>query len=138
MSLKPTEFFDLAKSLNESSGEIYARTAVNRAYYSAIHRATEVIPLDCFPDGDDVGSHERVIRAAEKLGNAVRPGRSAARELARALRRMKESREIADYELNKSITNAYADDVIERARAALALCDDIERQIAIATNQKAG
>ena len=80
-----------------------------------------------------MGTHERLIRAVEKLGASIRPGRSRARELARTLRRLRDARRLADYELQaEEFTAEYAADIVERARSAAVFCDDIERQTAAA------
>lgn len=136
MSVRPRSFLDLAGQLISSIDEIGLRTSINRAYYSVLHRAREVIPNDCFERDARAGSHELVIRAAEKLGRAVRPGRTAGRELARGLRRLRESRVRADYEVGVDINAEYAADAIARAHVTWEQCDDIERQISSAAPSK--
>jgi len=130
MSVEPVKFLEIAEALRVSTEEIYLRTAINRAYYFTLHRAREVTPEDCFGDDPGMGSHERVIRAVERLGAAHRPGRARARELARALRRLRDARRIADYDLQEALSTAFVEDVVLRAKHTAVFCDDIARQIA--------
>ncbi len=105
MSIKPNDFLETAKKLDSYDGKTEAdrRSSASRAYYAAIHASHHCLPLDLSPDASQLrakGSHQAIIDAIDAWAKAPRTGRMEAQKLARILRRMREIRKTADYQLD--------------------------------------
>jgi len=125
MSIKYSEFMEVATRLSASANEADLRSAVSRAYYSVLHGTILALPPDRAPKDDYNGSsHDAVIGAARGYGNAnpPLPGRSAAIRIAEKLPRLKAKRRKADYRLDEDIGSPFVNRVMVDASAAL---DDI-------------
>lgn len=129
MPSKPSDVFAVAKHLRESAhGEASLRSAVSRAYYSALLRANEVLPEreDDVQGGDS--SHNKVIGRAQVCASAIGQGRAAAAQIAKSLSRMKKARVKADYYLDQTVTEIECDELIVRAEDTLSHCDEFARK----------
>ncbi len=125
MSIKYSEFLDVAARLSASANEADLRSAVSRAYYSVLHGTISALPPGREPKDDYSGSsHDAVIGEARGYGNAnpPLPGRSAAIRVADKLSRLKAKRRKADYRLTEDINSQFVDRVMADATTAL---DDI-------------
>jgi hypothetical protein len=87
-----SEYHRLAQELVNQSGESYLRTGVSRAYYYVFHLARQRLIDNRFPILEKQDSHKQVW---EKF-NASPDHRC--RKLAETAKRLKEKREVADYE----------------------------------------
>lgn len=105
MSIEPKDFLATATKLHSSEGNTEAdlRSAASRAYYAAIHASQHCLPFDLAPSASELrakGSHQAVIDAVDTWAKAVRTGRMEAQMLARKLRRLRDIRKTADYQLD--------------------------------------
>lgn len=125
MSIKHSEFMEVALRLSASANEADLRSAVSRAYYSVLHGTISALPQGREPKVDYNGSsHDAVIGEAKGYGNAnpPLPGRSAAIRVADKLARLKAKRRKADYRLAEDISTPFVERVMADASTAL---DDI-------------
>jgi len=104
------DILDLANSLYLAGDEVSLRSAASRAYYAAYHA--------CLPIADNLpsksvrgGSHERVIAIL-----AAAPSKSI-RKAAAQLKMAKDTRVIADYDLDSSFRNLDAISTIRKAES---------------------
>lgn len=105
MGISPKCLYDFADRCAQAGDEVSVRCAVSRGYYAALHAAKSVLHDECEQErgkGDVQGSHNAVIYAYQKYGNQLLPGRTEAKQIARLLRRVKDQRVHADYDLDQN------------------------------------
>lgn len=106
MSITPECLYRFAQVCGDSADEVAIRSAISRGYYSVLHAAQALLPEQCEQErlAKSVnGTHNAVIFAYQKFGNQEVAGRTEARELARIIRRIKDRRVVADYELSTDV-----------------------------------
>lgn len=127
MPTRTLDILSLAKELHaDAKGEAAIRAAISRAYYAGLHAAAAT-----FEARERIGaesSHMQIIGSASAYGKGVNPGRSAAAQIAQALGRMRRHRNQADYHLDTTLEHSDSDDVIKRAEAVLAWCEEVVRK----------
>lgn len=140
MSCTPEDLLTLAEALADSEpcGEAQRRCAISRAYYSLFHvvdKLFEKINGDARVGGES--SHAHTIRRVRSYSMISDAGRESAARLAKAMVRLKDERNQADYHLDEKIEMRDVQDVIQRVRYAHSLCVDIERRRqVVAANQR--
>lgn len=133
MSCNPSDFLDLAKELGGEAdcSEIRLRSATSRGYYAALHSVDDVVPtVEGVQRQRGEGSHAFVIRRAIKYGDGPNPGRRVAKEIALALKKLKDQRNSADYELKADYNQRMTSDALVRVAAILDDCDTLRAAIA--------
>lgn len=133
MSCKPSDILDLAHSLGNLNEccEAELRCATSRGYYAALHTVDAVIPS--IPEvvrQKNEGSHAFIIRRAKKYSDGANPGRLEARNIAFAMKRLKDQRNVADYSLNINYSAREKEDALERAKAVISYCDRLRAVVA--------
>lgn len=110
MSTSPENIFNVAEKLaaTEQPCEASLRSACSRAYYAAYHHSLARLPNAYQPSETDMKgarSHDVVISALTAWGNSIdTAGRTQARLAAKDLRRLKDLRKAADYDLNNDFS----------------------------------
>jgi uncharacterized protein (UPF0332 family) len=98
MSVCSNELLELAEDLVGGEGECRARAAVGRSYYALFHEATataESLKLQQCPADKKLATHERLIYRYENGGSK---GLAA---LGRTMRKQKQMRAVADYDIRE-------------------------------------
>jgi uncharacterized protein (UPF0332 family) len=116
MSTSVTEIIGFAQELLEVPpespvSEVILRCSTSRAYYAAMHAASQALPQELqlsFDEKRGKSSHQIVIDAVVLWGKSIRPGREAARIVARNLPRLKDARKHADYRLDEDFSPEHA------------------------------
>lgn len=127
MTVKPRDLLEQALALRSSGREADARLAISRAYYAALHRVMEIVPVEFKRDDDDGNTHAQVIAAVERISNTITPGKSAAFQIARTLRQLRKSRVWADYKLTEELPPDELELSLGRSERVFQLCADFER-----------
>ncbi len=119
--IKSKDFLQVADRLIAATTEADWRSAISRAYYAAFHVAIDVLTACGFsvPNGDRAHAYLWL-----RLSNA---GVQAVREAGKDLSALRTSRNFADYELRRSISQTIASlrvqnakDIIHSLESALA------------------
>ena len=129
MSCSPTDLLDLANVLGdvEDCSEVQLRCSTSRGYYAALHSVDELIPV--IPGVERVrgeGSHAFVIRRAKAYGDGPNPGRLAAKQIVHYLKKLKDQRNDADYDLNLNYTLRHKQDALTRVGVILGYCTELK------------
>lgn len=104
MSVCSEELLCLAKDLIGGEGECRARAAVGRSYYALFHEAVaaaESLQLQQCPYDKKLATHERLIYRYENAGKGLAA-------LGRTLRKQKQMRAVADYDIREDFRVAEA------------------------------
>lgn len=104
MPCSPLELLDAAREVRSiehpqiASIEALTRTAINRAYYAALHSAIQIsTSIELTLDGDG-GSHERVFNALADYSYTLKPDDGAhLRSALEQLKKLRSRRVRADY-----------------------------------------
>jgi len=108
-------------------GEADLRCATSRGYYAALHAADAVIPKVEGVERERIeGSHQFIIRRAIKYSDGPNPGRLEARKIAQVLKKLKDQRVHADYDLRLDFSVRDRDDALARAHAILGYCENLQ------------
>lgn len=97
MSVCSNELLELAEDLVGGEGECRARAAVSRSYYALFHEArttAESLKLQQCPPDKKLATHERLIYRYENGGKGLAA-------LGRTLRKQKQIRAVADYDIRE-------------------------------------
>ncbi|MBK7687131.1 MAG: HEPN domain-containing protein [Rhodocyclaceae bacterium] len=122
-------FYDAAVDMAANPQDGYQRSAISRAYYAALHAASEVTPKQFFDANAPAGStHENLIRAVATFGRSSTPGLTEAKQIARALPMLKEMRVRADYRLNTGFELQDTNHALKSAERVLKLASEIARK----------
>lgn len=104
MSVCSNELMDLARELVGTEGECRARAAVGRSYYALFHEAlatAELLKLPQCPPNGKLATHERLIYRYESGGKGLAA-------LGRTLRKQKQMRAVADYDIREEFRTGEA------------------------------
>lgn len=127
MSCKPSDLLSLAQNLHKQKyDEAMARTIVSRAYYAALHEVQVTFPsrgVQFRVDGES--THAEVISRAATYGKQAAPGRGSAAVIAKAITRLRRSRNFADYKIEESFDSVDLEDELKRAEQIFSLCSDV-------------
>lgn len=126
MSCTPTNLWDLAKAIGNSTGcgEAELRCATSRGYYAALHSVDAVIPaVEGVERVSAEGSHQFIIRRARVYGDGPNPGRLEARKIVQVLKKLKDQRVHADYELDSTFEVRDKEDALSRVHAIFGYCN---------------
>lgn len=120
MAVKPVDFLTVAeRSLNILSGEIAARTAVSRAYYSMYHTALSLLhePPPRYPSSIVKGGVHAALSyyLCSEACDIEGYDKNDLAEIGVKLRMMKSRRVTADYYLEREISAKTAKDTIHQA-----------------------
>lgn len=122
MSIEPHDFLATANRLIGNNMESDLRSAASRAYYCALHSASAALPKDIAPSNADLrkkGSHKTILDALELWAKGeIRNGRTEAAILAKALPKLRNIRQKADYELDHNFS-------AEEAHRAIAIATSV-------------
>lgn len=132
MSCSPTDLLTLANTLGSREGcsEVELRCATSRGYYAALHTVDETIPAVLGVERQrNEGSHAFVIRRAFMYGEGANPGRVEAKKIALAMKKLKDQRNHADYDLSQDYQTRFKDDAMARVEAILGYCSNIQNAI---------
>lgn len=132
MSVSTRDIIDLAQSMLEPSAEqpiteATLRCSTSRAYYAALHSASQSLPPERQLTGEEKrgkSSHQAVIDAFISWAKSLEPGRQEAIVVARNLPKLKDARKSADYRLKSDFTLTAAQQAL---KIALATIDSAER-----------
>ncbi|MBP7645351.1 MAG: hypothetical protein KA751_01190 [Comamonas sp.] len=134
MSCCPNDLLALAQTLGDVEGcsEAQLRCATSRGYYSALHALIETIPpVPGVERYRDEGSHAFIIRCAQRYSQGANPGRLDAAKIVLAMKRLKDQRCKADYELDLDYELREKDDALKRVNAVFNYCDSLRAAIAV-------
>lgn len=143
MSIQPDDILATAIALSERVGpdgavaECDQRSAASRAYYAALHAVDVALPTDIRPSDQQKrgpNSHQIIIDAAVWWSNAVRPGRSEARIMARTLPKLKVLRKRADYNIDADFTVSEMETALEYARLTMLSARRAKTQVVASGN----
>lgn len=104
MSVCSEELIDLARDLAGIDGECRARAAVGRSYYALFHEAlatAELLKLPQCPADRKLATHERLIYRFESGGKGLAA-------IGRTLRKQKQMRAVADYDIHEEFRTGEA------------------------------
>lgn len=104
MSVSSSDLLDLAQQLSGAEGECCARAAVGRSYYALFHEALAVaatLNLPQCPVDKKLATHERLIYRYEFAGRGLAA-------IARTIRKQKQMRAVADYEIREEFRSGEA------------------------------
>lgn len=132
MSCSPTDLLNLANSLSNSygCGEVEFRCATSRGYYAALHSVEEAIPeVRGVERLRNEGSHAFAIRRAIKYSEGPNPGRLEARQIAHVMKKLRDQRVHADYDLDQDYEARDKDDALVRVGVILGYCCNLQKAI---------
>lgn len=117
MAVSPVDLLAIAQELMGRDGEIYYRSAANRAYYSAYHFCRELAATLSRVSSDGRGSREKLINRLKnhQLGRVSRENDFRIRTLGNLLAKAKPLRTRADYYIGNEFGRAKAEELILRA-----------------------
>lgn len=103
--MNPEDFMTTAQNLSKSQFEADMRSAVSRAFYSALHVAFASLPDTRKPNlkAHDKSSHSKVIDAYDAWSKVLEPNRTNKRLIKEMLVELKTLRKLADYDLSTKI-----------------------------------
>lgn len=130
MSCKPFDILSFAQKIDSQDGcdEAASRSVVSRSYYAALHMLIVTLPDTSMPDVSFGGSsHDRLINAALLYSKGANPGRFCAATAVKLMRKMKEARKTADYQLQEEFAPELRKDSLSRAQQVFEQCAEIER-----------
>jgi uncharacterized protein (UPF0332 family) len=111
--MKSREFLKVAQTLLQDQGEGAWRSAVSRAYYAAFHTAREVMGILGFDVPRGERAHAYLWLRLSNCGDAQ------LRETGAALNILRQDRNIADYDLHRSLSQANAAKDVKKAEEVI-------------------
>lgn len=131
MSCHHSDILRLAASLRDMKPEeeVITRSAISRAYYSALHCVDVTFPHETgVYRASGVSSHEDVIlRALTYSRDIGNPGNRYAAMVAKEMPKLRRFRNFADYELEETIESAEAGNIVRRVEKVIECCADVQR-----------
>ena len=134
MSIQPDDLLKVAHDLLQKEGEIYFRSAANRAYYAAFHFCRLVVEALPVPPRkkklyEKLGPHQKVIfRLKNKAKNpATQNADQKTRSLGHFLNNGRVIRVQADYKIETGFARSKAEEVILSAVKIKAVLGEISR-----------
>ncbi|WP_429103591.1 hypothetical protein [Aeromonas hydrophila] len=122
MSVLSRDFLDFAIDAAQRADEIGYRNAVARSYYAIFHEASEImVSLPNYA----AHAHDGLIQYLKKPAKDEPYDRTALRGLAAMLQQQKGKRVIADYSLNRDVSESDALESIKTAERFFQKCQEI-------------